>query len=73
MTSKSEQILVYDEQFNDISYVELNKRRRGDAARHEGDKLVNRMNRPKVKKIYVKKNGEDIYEKLVEKTTGFRV
>ncbi|CAI5442231.1 unnamed protein product [Caenorhabditis angaria] len=47
----------------DISYVEINKRRRGDLKRQEGDKLVNRMTRPKVKKIYVKRNGEDIYEK----------
>ncbi|CAI2343462.1 unnamed protein product [Caenorhabditis sp. 36 PRJEB53466] len=54
---------INDGDFNEISYVELNKRRRGDGARHEGDKLVNRMNRPKVKKIYVKRNGEDIYEK----------
>uniref|UniRef100_A0A1I7TTA4 Doublecortin domain-containing protein n=1 Tax=Caenorhabditis tropicalis TaxID=1561998 RepID=A0A1I7TTA4_9PELO len=53
----------HNDLFNEISYVELNKRRRGDVARHEGDKLVNRMNRPKVKKIYVKRNGEDIYEK----------
>ncbi|CAB3410142.1 unnamed protein product [Caenorhabditis bovis] len=48
----------YGDEYPGISYVELNKRRRGEGLRREGEKLINRMNRPKVKKIYVKRNGE---------------
>ncbi|CAD6185246.1 unnamed protein product [Caenorhabditis auriculariae] len=46
---------------NDVSYVQLNKRKRGDYDRHEGDKLVNRLRKPAVKKIYVKRNGEELH------------
>ncbi|XGW35151.1 hypothetical protein V3C99_018851, partial [Haemonchus contortus] len=44
--------------YSDFSYVELNKRRRGDIERRNSEKIENRYGQPAVKKIYVKANGD---------------
>ncbi|CAJ0948595.1 unnamed protein product, partial [Mesorhabditis belari] len=50
---------MYDP-YNYVSFVELNKRKRGDYYdRPESQRLENRTNRPAVKRIYLKKNGDD--------------
>ncbi|CAJ0610383.1 unnamed protein product [Cylicocyclus nassatus] len=48
---------LYDP-YNEYSFVEANKRRRGDVERRNSEKLENRFAAPAVKKIYVKANGD---------------
>uniref|UniRef100_A0A1I7X6E1 Doublecortin domain-containing protein n=1 Tax=Heterorhabditis bacteriophora TaxID=37862 RepID=A0A1I7X6E1_HETBA len=54
--------------YNQVSYVELNKRRRGEPPRDPDDRIENRIKRPAIKKIYLKRNGE-----VRSKRNGFRI
>ncbi|GMR32542.1 hypothetical protein PMAYCL1PPCAC_02737, partial [Pristionchus mayeri] len=49
---------AYYDPYNNLSYLELNKRRYGEIERHESEKLENRTRRPSIRKIYLKKNGD---------------
>ncbi|KAF8385737.1 hypothetical protein PRIPAC_74879 [Pristionchus pacificus] len=49
---------AYYDPYNNVSYLELNKRRYGEIERHESEKLENRTRRPSIRKIYLKKNGD---------------
>ncbi|PAV86026.1 hypothetical protein WR25_26512 [Diploscapter pachys] len=46
--------------YNHVSYVEINKRKRGDFyERRHSQKLENRTGKPPVKRLYVKRNGDE--------------
>ncbi|CAI4226772.1 unnamed protein product [Auanema sp. JU1783] len=49
--------------YNDVSYLELNKRKRGQYQRHESERIENRTPKPVVKKFFIKKNGESFRKK----------
>lgn len=48
--------------FNGLSFVELNKRRRGEYDRRPGERIYDHTYKPKVERIWIRRNG-DLYNK----------
>lgn len=48
--------------FNGLSFVELNKRRRGEYDRRPGERIYDHTYKPKVERIWIRRNG-DLYNR----------